>query len=188
MSAERPFPEWMYHPTFVWALTLAAIPALVLGCVMPISLLYQPPVRTPYELPTHHAVFVYNNEGNFECTITEHGDVTEQFTTGRRDFVPFAGQRVAARSAAGATLRCRASVVITVDPDWRYTLANNQPVKLVLAFFGAFALMWVYRRVRDWFRQRRRPVTIDFTTGGGSGSSPRRETWRRAGRRRERQR
>ena len=179
----RLFPGWMTHPTFLWALTVAAIPALILGCVMPVSLLFQPRVRTPYELPAGHAVFVYNGSGSIECVITEHGDITEQLVTGPRDFVPFAGQRLAPRAAAGATLRCRDSVVITVDPDWRYTLANNQSAKLGLTFFAAFALAWVLGRVRDRFRRRRRPVTTEVT-GGGSGSLPRRGTWRRAGRRR----
>jgi hypothetical protein len=187
MPASRPekrlFPGWTYGPTFLWALVAAAVPALILGCVMPVSLLFQPRVRTPYELPAGHAVFVYNSGGAFECDITEHGDVTEHFVTGRRDFVPFAGQRVAPRTTAGATMKCRDSVIVTVDPDWRYTLANNQPAKLGLTFFAIFALAPALVRVRDRIRRRRRPVTIDFT-GGGSGSSPRRGTWRRAGRRR----
>ena len=189
MSAKGPSPDVLYRPAFLWALAAAAIPALILGCVMPVSLLFQPRVRTPYELPAHHAVFVYNDDGDFECTITdEHGDVTEHFVTGRRDFVPFAGRRLAPRTTAGAMLKCRGSVIITVDPDWRYTLANNQPTKLVLAFFGAIAFGWISARVRGRVRRRRRPVATEFPTYGGSGSSPRRGTWRPAGRRRERQR
>ena len=188
---KRLFPEWMYHPTFLCALTVAAIAAVILGYVMPMSMAYQPHVRTPYELPAHRAVFVHDSSGSVECIITEHGDpnaMTDHFMIEDAGYISFTGHRVAPRATAGMVLICQGPVSITVDPDWRYTLASNETAKVALTFFGGFGLIWVCVRVRDWFRRRRRPVTIDFATGGGSGSSPRRGTWRRAGRRRERRR
>ena len=183
----RLFPRWMFGPTFLWALTVVAIPAVILGCVMPMTLAFQSRIRTPYELPAHHAVFVHTSEGPTECIVVEHGDVhgdpTDHFMIGRRGMVPFTGHRLPSQAAAGAALICRDWVVVTVDPDWRYTLANNQRAKEALTLFGVFGLAWVLHRVRDRFRHRRRPVTTEVT-GGGSGSLPRRGTWRRAGRRR----
>src|SRR5205807_6969686 len=98
------------RPIFLCVLTVAAITAVILGFVMPMSMAYQPHVRTPYELPAHHAVFVHDSSGP-----------------------PFTGHRVAPRATAGMVLICQGSVSITVDPDWRYTLA--------LTFFGGFGLI-----------------------------------------------
>jgi hypothetical protein len=188
---KRLLPGWMYRPIFLCALTVAAAAALIIGYVMPLSMAYQPRTRTPYELPAHHAVFVHTSRSSVECIITEHGDikaVTDHFLIGKPGLVSFTGHRLSPQATAGATLLCDNRVAITVDPDWRYTLANSQPAKVTLTFFGAFAWLWVFHRVRDRFRRSRRSGPIELTTGGGSGSSPRRETWRRAGRRRERQR
>jgi hypothetical protein len=188
---KRLLPEWMYRPLFLCALTVTGIAAVILGYVMPMSMAYQPRVRTPYELPVHHAVFVHTSRSSVECIVTDHGDikaVTDHFLIGKAGLVSFTGHRLPPQATAGATLICDNRVTITVDPDWRYTLANSEPAKVALTFFGALALLWVVHRVRDRFRRSRRSGPVELTTDAGSGSSPRRGTWRRAGRPRERRR
>jgi hypothetical protein len=152
---KRVLPGWMYHPAFLWALTVAAVPALVLGWLMPLRLAFQPTIRTPYELPAQHAVFVHTSTAETDCTITENGAETFHMSIAKSGPLPFSGFRVPPRATAGATLKCTSRVVVTVDPDWRYPLANSQPAKWTLTLFGFFGLAWIYFRVRTWFRRWR---------------------------------
>ncbi len=145
---------WWHHTFLICVLMVVGVVGLGLGDIMPRVLASNASRRGPYPLPAHHAVFIYTWTSETECSITEGGRETFHIRIARAEPIPFTGYRLAPWPTAGATLSCEGGAQVTVDPDWRYDLSNNQTAKVSLTVVGFPALVlgvWiaVQRRSRS---------------------------------------
>jgi hypothetical protein len=147
------------------ALAIVAIASIGLGTGLPFALSFADSIHTPYRLPAHHAVFVHTMSSSTECLVTEGGIDTERIWIDRAEPIPFTGYRLAPRAFDDAVLRCTDSVIVSVDPDWRYDFANNQPAKVSLTLLGLVALAVI--RVATKRRRERDGLAKLFVRGAG---------------------
>jgi hypothetical protein len=145
---------WWQRAGFLCVLAVVGVPALGLGLVLPIALSGQPPARMPYAVPAKHAVFLSTTSHATECTVSEGGVEALHVSIAEAQPLPFTGYRLAPRTSGAATVSCTRPTMVTVDPDWRYTLADSQAAKLTLTVVGVFALVYISARTRHRFWRR----------------------------------
>jgi hypothetical protein len=181
MSAEptEPFRLWWMRYYLFLVVCGLLTNALDLGLR---SLSHEAPTPTPYTLPAHHAVYVHTAGGPTECGVDD--GVTEPFLVSipASSFVSLGGYRLDAGALDSVIAGCTAPTTVVIDPDFRYSLASNLPFRAMVLAVGSFGLSsGLIGATKVWILRRRRARRA--ATGGGSGSSPRRVTLRRVGRR-----